>query len=141
MARARLDRPWISAKENKRGVWWIWHRARGMFPDARQEPSPFFLHTDMATFSCTTTRKDALRKHQASRQQRKSVLEELGAHVGPNGNLLVGALPFEVFSEVLAKLQNGMSARKIDRGGTGGPAQKHQVLFCRKPIRKGTGIA
>ena len=47
-----------------------------------------------------------------------SVLEELGVQVGPNGNPLVGALPFEVFSEALAKLQSGVNARKIDRGGT-----------------------
>ena len=46
------------------------------------------------------------------------MLEELGAQVGPNGNPLVGTPPFEVFSEVLAKLQSGANARKIDRGGT-----------------------
>ena len=87
-----------------------------------------FLRTDMATFSCTNTRKDALQKHQASRQHKKSVLEELGVQVGPNGNPLVGAPPFEVLSEVLAKLQSGTSARKIDRGGTGD--RLRNIRFC-----------
>jgi hypothetical protein len=38
-------------------------------------------------------RKDALKKHKGS-QHNKSALEELGVQVVPNGNPLVGALPF-----------------------------------------------
>jgi hypothetical protein len=82
----------------------------------------------MATFSCTNTRNDALKTRQASQQHKKSVLEELGVQVGPNGNPLVGAPPFEVFSEVLAKLQSGLSARNIDRGGTRGRLKN--IRFC-----------
>ena len=48
--------------------------------------------------------------------------------VGPKGNPLVGALPFQVFSEVLAKLQIGMSAFKIDRGSTGD--RLRNIRFC-----------
>ena len=87
-----------------------------------------FTRSEMATFSCTSTRKDAVMKHQASLQRRKAVLQELGVQVGPKGNPLVGALPVEVFSEVLAKLQSGMSTRKIDRGGTGG--RLRNIRFC-----------
>jgi hypothetical protein len=57
------------------------------------------------------------------------VLEELGVQFGPNGNPLGGALPFEVFSEALAKLQSGASARNIDRGGTGDQLRNIRVLF------------
>ena len=95
------------------------------------------LRIEMATLSCTNTRNDALNKHQASRQHQKSVLEELGVQVGPNGNPLVGTPPFEVFSEVLAKLQSGTSARKIDRGSAGNRLKKKQhkqnktnISFC-----------
>ena len=70
-----------------------------------------------------------MRKHQASRQHQKSVLEELGVQVGPNGNPLVGTLPFKVFSEVFAKLKSGMSARKIDRGGTGGRLRNIRICL------------
>ena len=42
-----------------------------------------FLFTEIATFSRTTTRKDTLRKHQASGQHQKSVLEELGPRLAP----------------------------------------------------------
>ena len=87
-----------------------------------------FLRTEMATFSCTNARKDALKKHQASQQHNKSVLEEQGVQVGPTGNPLVGTPPFEVFSEVLAKLQSGSSARKKDRGGTRGWLE--HIKFC-----------
>ena len=121
-------------------MWWFWHRARGLLPDARQEPSPFFLRTEMATFSCTTTRKDALRKHQASRQHHKLVLAELRAQVGPNGNPLVGTLPFEVFSEVLAKLQSGMSASMIDRGGTGDRLRHIRFCLLEAKQEKGQGF-
>jgi hypothetical protein len=88
----------------------------------------FFICTEMATFSCTATRKVTLRKHQASRQHQKSVLQELGVQVDPKGNPLVGTLPSEVFREVLANLQSGISARKMDRGGSGG--RLRNVRFC-----------
>ena len=61
-----------------------------------------FHHIEMATVDCAKTRKDALKKHQASQQHHKSVIEELGVQVGPNGSTLVGAPPFEVISEVFA---------------------------------------
>ena len=88
----------------------------------------FLRSTEIATFSCTSTRKDALKKHQASQQHNKSALEELGVQIGPNGNPLVGTPPFEVFSEVLAKLQSGSSAKKIDRGGT--RDRLKNIKFC-----------
>ena len=114
VARFKLDQQWISAKENKMvcGGFGIGCEVVCCRMLGRNEA--LFVRTEMATFSCTNTRKDALRKHQASRQHEKSVLEELGGPIGPSGNPLVGALPFEVFSEVFAKLQSGMSARKID---------------------------
>ena len=40
----------------------------------------------------------------------------------------VGAPPFEVFSEVLAKLHSGASARHIARGGTGDRLKN--IKFC-----------
>ncbi|MFM7986407.1 MAG: hypothetical protein ACKPKO_44555, partial [Candidatus Fonsibacter sp.] len=43
-------------------------------------------------------------------------------------NPWVGALPLEVFSEVFSKLQNGMSARTIHLGGTGGRLKT--IRFC-----------
>ncbi|MFM7979046.1 MAG: hypothetical protein ACKPKO_06980, partial [Candidatus Fonsibacter sp.] len=52
-----------------------------------------------------------MKNHQTSEQHEKSVLEELGIQVGPK-------LPLEVFSQAFSKLQSGLSARKIDRGGT-----------------------
>ena len=95
----------------------------------------------MATFSCTNARKDALKQRQASRQHQKSVLEELGVQAGPNGNPLVGALPFEVFSEVFAKLQSGMNARKIDRGGTRGRLRNTKFCLLQTKQPNGTGIS
>jgi hypothetical protein len=41
---------------------------------------------------------------------------------------LVGTLPFEVFSEVLAKLHSGMSAKSIDLGGKGD--RLRNIRFC-----------
>ena len=82
----------------------------------------------MATFSCTSTRKEIYRKHQLSQQHNKSVLQELGFQLGPKGKPLVGTLPSEVFREVLANLQSGISARKMDRGGSGD--RLRNVRFC-----------
>ena len=127
VARARLDQPWISAKENE-GVCGGFGIGREVCFRMLDRNQVLFIRTDMATFSCTATRKVTLRKHQASRQHQKSVLQELGVQVGPKGNPLVGALPFEVFSEVLAKLQSGMSAFKIDRGSTGD--RLRNIRFC-----------
>ena len=41
---------------------------------------------------------------------------------------MVGTSPFEVFSEVLAKLQSGASARNIDRGGA--RDRLKNIKFC-----------
>ena len=100
-----------------------------------------FLRTEIATFSCTSTRNDALNKHQASQQHKKSVLEELGALVGPNGNPLVGRPPFEVFSEVLAKVQSGTSARRVDRDGTGDRLRNSRFCLLEAKQEKGTGLS
>ena len=82
----------------------------------------------MATFSCTSTHTKIYKKRQLSQQHKKSVLQELGFQLGPKGKPLVGALPSEVFREALAKLQNGISARKMDRGGSGD--RLWNVRFC-----------
>ena len=82
VARARLDQPWISAKENK-GVCDGFGIGREVCCRMLDRSQPLFPRTEMATFSCTTTRKDAVRKHQASRQHQKSVLEELGSRLAP----------------------------------------------------------
>ena len=87
-----------------------------------------FIRTELATFSCTNTRKEIYRKHQLNHQHKKSVLQELGFQLGPKGKPLVGTLPSEVFREVLANLQSGISARKMDRGGSGG--RLRNVRFC-----------
>ena len=82
VARARLDQPWISAKEN-RGVCGGFGIGREVCFRMLDRNQALFLRTEIATYSCTTTRKDALRKHQASRQHQKSVLEELGSRLAP----------------------------------------------------------
>ena len=88
----------------------------------------FFIRAEMATFSCTNTREEVYRKHQLSQQHQKSVRQELGFQLGPKGKPLVGTLPSEVFREVLANLQSGISARKMDRGGSGD--RLRNVRFC-----------
>ena len=125
VAGARLDQPWISAKEKEGGGFGIGCEVCFRMLDTSQV---HLIRTEMATFSCTTTRKDLLRKHQASHQHQKAVLRELGVEVGPKGYPLVGAPPLEVFSEVLAKVQSGESARKIDQGGTGDRIRN--IRFC-----------
>ena len=55
-----------------------------------------FIRTGMATFSCTSTRKEIYRKRQLNQQHNKSVLQELGFQLGPKGKPLVGTLPSEV---------------------------------------------
>ena len=87
----------------------------------------FFLRTDMAPFSCTSTLKDALKKHQASQHRKKSVLEELCVNVCPMATRWSGRR-LEVFSEVLATLQSGANAKKIDRGDTRGRLKNS--MFC-----------
>ena len=127
VSRARFDQSWISAKENEEvsGGFGIGCEVCFRMLDMNRA---LFCRTEMATFSCTTTRKDLLRKHQASQQHQKSVFQELGVQVGPKGHPLLGAPPVEVFSEVLAKVQHGLSARKIDQGGTGDRIRN--IRFC-----------
>ncbi|MFM7985948.1 MAG: hypothetical protein ACKPKO_42195, partial [Candidatus Fonsibacter sp.] len=97
VAPSKLDQPWISAQENKGVRREVCCRMLG------RNDAPV-LRIKMATFSCTTPRNDAFKKHQTSEQHDKSVFEELGIRVGP--------LPLDVFSEVFSKLQSG-------KGGTG----------------------
>ena len=98
---ARLDQPWISMKDYKRvcGGFEIGCEICSRLLD---KIKTVFIRTEMATFSCASARKDALRKHQLSQQHQKSVLQELGFQLGPKGKPLVGKLPSEVFREVLA---------------------------------------
>ena len=56
------------------------------------------------------------------------MLQELGFQLGPKGKPLVATLPSEVFREVLANLQSGVNARRMDRGGSGGRIRN--VRFC-----------
>ena len=98
-----------------------------------------FLRLELATFSGTSTRNDAVNKHQDSQQHNKSVLEELGVPVGPSGIPMVGAPPIKVFSEALAKLQSGTSARNIDRALQGAGSGTSGSV-CWKPSRKRTGL-
>ena len=91
-----------------------------------------FTRTEIATFSCTCARKDAVTKHQASLQRRKAVVQEFmlgGVHAGPKGNPLVGALPVEVFSEVLAKLQSS-DERIQDRPRQRAGGRLRNIRFC-----------
>jgi hypothetical protein len=44
-----------------------------------------FIRIEMATFSCTSARKDAVMKNQASLQRRKAVLQEFGGPSWPQG--------------------------------------------------------
>jgi hypothetical protein len=139
VARFKLDQPWISAKENKMvcGGFGIGCEVVCCRMLGRNEA--LFLRIEMATFSCTNTRKDALRIHQASRQHQKSVLEELGVPVGPNGNPLVGALPFEVFSGVCQTADRD-ACQKDRPGRHKGPAQERQVLFAGSQAGNGQGF-
>ena len=57
------------------------------------------------------------------------------------GNPLVGALPFEVFSELLAKLQSGMRAVKIDRGSAGDRFRHIRFCLLEAKQEKGAGIS
>ena len=52
----------------------------------------------------------------------------------------MGVLPFEVFRDVLAELQSGMSALKDRPGRRRGLAQEHQVLIVGSRTGKGQGF-
>ena len=68
------------------------------------------------------------------------MLQELGFQLGPKGKPLVGTLPSEVFSEVLANLQSGISARKMDRGGSGGRLRNVKFCLLEAKHEKGQGF-
>ena len=74
VSRARFDQPWISAKENEgvSGGFGIGCEVCFRMLDMNRA---LFCRTEMATCSCTTTRKDLLRKHQATQQHQKSVFQ------------------------------------------------------------------
>ena len=68
------------------------------------------------------------------------MLQELGFQLVPEGKPLVGALPSEVFREVLANLQSGISARKMDRGGSGDRLRNVRFCLLEAKHEKGQGF-
>lgn len=121
-----LNQPWISARQHEDGRWGIGCEVCSQAHKASK--GLHLIRTDMATFSCVTARKDLWKKHQASVQHKKSVLQALGVNLGPTGGPLVGAPPLEVFNEVLAHVQRGESMRRMDQGGSGDRIKN--VRFC-----------
>ena len=112
---AKLSLPWINARDED-GQWGVGcevcRQALGQ--------SSHLVRGDMASFKCSAPpRFDLLKKHQATAQHRKSVMNSLEVDLGPKGLPLLGAPPLHVFTEALALLQNGESARRMDLGGTG----------------------
>jgi len=120
-----LKQPWVSASTSEGGRWGIGCDACSQANAAGQ------LHLsrmELATFSCQTPRKDLLRKHQATAQHQKSVLQALGVDLGPRGTPLLGAPSLEAFNEVLAQVLRGESMRAMDQGGTGD--RMKNMRFC-----------
>jgi hypothetical protein len=118
---AKLSLPWVNARDNS-GQWGIGCEVCG------QSKSSTLVRGDFAAFKSTALRVDVLRRHQASAQHRRCVLEALEVNLGPKGLALVGAPPLSAFTEALAKLQTGESARRMDQGGTGD--RMKNMRFC-----------
>ena len=104
--RAKLSEPWINAREDADGQWGLGCQVCNL----AMHSSSHMVRTDMATFKCVTLpRLDVLKKHQASAQHQKSVMQGLDV----DGRAVLGAPPLHVFTEALAGLQSGESARWV----------------------------
>ena len=123
---AKLNEPWINVRgENAEGQWGLGCRVCNQ----ALKSSSHLVRADLATFkSVTVPRLDLLKKHQASAQHQKSVMQYLDIELGPTGLSLLGAPPLHVFTEALAGLQKGDSARRMDLGGTGDRVRN--IRFC-----------
>ena len=119
--RAKLSEPWINAREDADGQWGLGCQVCNL----AMHSSSHMVRTDMATFKCVTLpRLDVLKKHQASAQHQKSVMQGLDV----DGLAVLGAPPLHVFTEALAAIQKGDSARRMDLGGTGDRVRN--IRFC-----------
>jgi len=93
--RAKFSEPWINAREDADGQWGLGCQVCNL----AMHSSSHMVRTDMATFKrVTLPRLDVLKKHQASAQHQKSVMQGLDV----DGLAVLGAPPLHVFTEALA---------------------------------------
>ena len=119
---AKLNEPWINAREDR--------MRKGNGASAAQcatRPSnhlrTWLVRADMATFKrVALPRLDMLNRRtlgQCTAPEVGNLMQDLDVDLGPTGLSLLRAPPLHVFTEALAGLQKGDSARRMDLGALG----------------------
>ena len=118
----KLNEPWINAREDRM------RKGNGAsVAQCATRPSnhlrTWLVRADMATFKCVALpRLDMLNRctlGQCTAPEVCNLMQDLDVDLGPTGLSLLRAPPLHVFTEALAGLQKGDSARRMDLGALG----------------------